>query len=218
MRIHETIKSARKTISLEINKEGNLIVRAPRLAPQKWIDDFVREKETWIRKRQTQMQERKILPKQFMPGEKFLYLGKKYPLFLTQEKAPLIFDEGFYISEMHLPKAKEHFVKWYKIQAKKEIIERVEGFSALADLKFNDIKITSAQRRWGSCSGRNNLNFSWRLIMAPIKVIDYVVAHELAHIAEKNHSKHFWNKVAEICPDYEPQKKWLKEHGHSLTL
>ncbi len=215
---YQLIRSARRTLALQINPEGQLIVRAPRLAPKGWIEKFVQEKEDWIQKKQAQIQGQKTIPKQFMPGEKFLYLGNHYELFLTQERVPLIFDEGFYLSEMHHPSAKDHFIKWYKQQAKKEITERVEGFAALANLKFNNLKITSARSRWGSCSGKNNLNFSWRLIMAPIKVVDYVVAHELAHIEEKNHSRYFWDKVAEICPDYEPHKKWLRKNGHLLNL
>ncbi|MBI4687875.1 MAG: M48 family metallopeptidase [Nitrospirae bacterium] len=96
--------------------------------------------------------------------------------------------------------------------------ERVSWYSSLSGLKYNRVKISDAQKRWGSCSAKGNLNFSWRLIMSPIRVIDYVVIHELAHLEERNHSKKCWNKVKIMLPDYEQYKEWLKENKHLLDI
>ncbi len=112
----------------------------------------------------------------------------------------------------------ERFTNWYKERAYEKIKERVEFYAQKRGLKYNRVNITSAEKRWGSCSAKGNLNFSWRLIMAPLPVVDYVVVHELVHLIEKNHSKEFWKKVKLFMPDYEKYKDWLKEKGHLLTL
>ncbi|MCS7122892.1 MAG: M48 family metallopeptidase, partial [Candidatus Micrarchaeota archaeon] len=86
------------------------------------------------------------------------------------------------------------------------------------NFRYNRVRITNARRRWGSCSSSNNLNFSWRLIMAPLEVIDYVVVHELVHTRIKNHSKAFWRMVEAVMPDYDRQRRWLRENGHMLKI
>jgi len=103
-------------------------------------------------------------------------------------------------------------------KALEKITERVNFYSRITGWKFKSVSITKAESRWGSCGPNNSINFSRRLIMAPIDVIDYVVVHELAHIAEKNHSKKFWDKVEAILPDYKEKRKWLKEKGHNLKI
>ncbi len=85
-------------------------------------------------------------------------------------------------------------------------------------MDYKSIRITSARTRWGSCSSKGNLSFTWRLVMAPPQVIDYVVAHELAHLQVRNHSPAFWQKVKTIMPDYLQYRRWLDAHGHLLTL
>lgn len=94
----------------------------------------------------------------------------------------------------------------------------IEKYSRLYPFKVNQVRITSARTRWGSCSGKNNLNFTYRLAMAPLNVIEYVVVHELAHLKHRNHSKAFWNEVGMIKPDYRKDRDWLKKNGFHLTL
>ncbi|MCX6807530.1 MAG: M48 family metallopeptidase, partial [Patescibacteria group bacterium] len=84
--------------------------------------------------------------------------------------------------------------------------------------KYKQIRVTSAKKRWGSCSHKGNISFSWRLIMATPSIIDYVIVHELAHLREYNHSKKFWQFVAKIIPYYKEQRKWLKDNGYTLIV
>jgi len=98
------------------------------------------------------------------------------------------------------------------------ITERVQWYAAKHGLEYKQVKITSARTRWGSCNSRGTLSFSWRLVMAPVPVIDYVVVHELAHTVEKNHSKKFWAKVQIIMPDYQNRIEWLDKNGHLFNL
>lgn len=86
------------------------------------------------------------------------------------------------------------------------------------NLEYNKVFIKDQKTRWGSCSSQGNLNFNYRLVMAPLPVIDYLVTHELAHLAEMNHSKRFWSLVERVCPEYKKHRQWLKEHGSELTL
>ncbi|MFH1362083.1 MAG: M48 family metallopeptidase [bacterium] len=107
-------------------------------------------------------------------------------------------------------------VKACQLKARELIPERVAYYSALYRIKYSRIKINSAKKRWGSCSAKGNLNFSWRLAMVPLEVIDYVVVHELAHIVHRNHSKRFWALVAKLYPNYKACRKWLRHDGHLL--
>jgi len=109
-------------------------------------------------------------------------------------------------------------VKKLKKEAKEYIKTRVAKIAEENGFKYNNIRITSAKTRWGSCSSRKNLNFSFYLIWAPKQTIDYVIVHELAHLREMNHSKNFWNIVENIMPDYKEHKKWLREHGNKLLF
>ena len=158
------------------------------------------------------MRDPKFSPKEFVNGEGFLYLGRYYRLkIVDDQEVPLEFENGFYLSRNALPQARKVFIEWYKKMAYKKISERVRWYAQKRGFKYNKVNITNAQKRWGSSSSNRNLNFPWRLIMAPLPVIDYVVIHELVHLEEKNHTKLFWNKVKMLMPDYEKYKDWLKK-------
>ena len=109
-------------------------------------------------------------------------------------------------------------VQWYKKQAAEIIGAKVEKLSTKFRLTYNKLYIRSQRTRWGSCSYNGNLNFNWKLIMAPEPVIDYVVIHELMHLEEMNHAKKFWKLVAEQCPQWREHKKWLREHEAELAM
>ena len=111
---------------------------------------------------------------------------------------------------------KAEIISWYKHEALKYIVPQLEYFSAKINAKHRAVKITSARKRWGSCSTRGNINFSWRLIMAPKEVVDYVIAHEAAHLLHKNHSARFWNCVEKMIPDYKNHHLWLRKNGFLL--
>ena len=148
-----------------------------------------------------------------------MYLGNYYKLCISAAgSAGLCFDNEFLLPQGLLDKAKEVFIKWYKDRAKEIIKERVDLYSEGIDSAYSKIRITNANSRWGSCSVKGNLNFSWRIIMAPLEILDYVVVHEMVHLLEKNHSKRFWDKVGTYFPDYKKCRKWLKEEGFSLAI
>ena len=106
----------------------------------------------------------------------------------------------------------------YRQAAKEYIPKRVAYYAELLDVTYATISIRDQKTRWGSCSSKGNLSFSWRLILAPPKVLDYVVVHELCHRKEMNHSPRFWALMESIIPDYKIHRKWLKENGEKLTI
>ena len=117
-----------------------------------------------------------------------------------------------------MPHAGAHMRAWYKQRAFEKIAERARFYADVMGLRCPQPKITHAEARWGSCGPRGTLNFSWRLIMAPPEVIDYVVVHELAHLVVRNHSRAFWRRVALVMPGHALCKKWLRENEHLLSV
>ena len=111
----------------------------------------------------------------------------------------------------------EHSEMYYKAKAKRLIRLRLLHFNHHYQLKYNRIFFRNQKTRWGSCSSKKNLNFNWRLILAPQEILDYVVAHELCHLKYMNHSKSFWNMVEEQIPDYKKRRKWLKDNHYLLS-
>ncbi len=221
IKIDRIVRSKRRSLGLQVTPQAHLIVRAPERMPMHFIEQFIFKNQAWITKQQNASRERsaQIKPKEFVNGELFLYLGKSYPLAIVDDKQTrLSFDEGFRLSRGRLTRAKRLFISWYKNEAAKKIKERLEWYSSLSGLKYKGFAITSARKRWGSCTPCDNLNFSWRLIMAPPDIIDYVVSHELAHLAERNHSRRFWKKVAAFFPRFKESRLWLKANGHLLYL
>lgn len=107
---------------------------------------------------------------------------------------------------------------WYRAQAKRLAGERASMHAAALGVAFGRIAIKDTRSRWGSCSSKGNLNFSWRLLLGPEAVLDYVVAHEVAHLKELNHSPAFWSHVATLCPDFKAQRAWLRKHGRELAV
>ena len=221
MKIDQIIRTKRKSIALIVEPDGRLVVRAPMRISDADIKHLVKQKERWIREKQKQVKDKSAQsqPKVYMDGEEFLYLGKSYQLKIVADLNPaLVLSRKFYLSRRALPKAEIVFTEWYREQARAVVSERVNLYAARHGFTYRKIRITSARTRWGSCSSMGNLNFTWRLVMAPPEVVDYVVVHELAHLRVNNHSKEFWKQVERIMPDYKQRLKWLKKNGRKLTL
>ena len=148
-----------------------------------------------------------------------MFLGNAYPLEVAKrQKKPLILEENFKLAESAQSNAKLVFERWYRAQARQILDERVELYARQYGFQYTKIGITSARTRWGSCSASGSLNFSWRLILAPLEAVDYVVVHELVHTVFHNHSKQFWKMVGEVMPDYSERRKWLRKNAPQLIL
>ena len=217
---YNLIRSKRKTIAIHITKDAKVEVRAPLKAKQEDIDDFVASKKEWIKKNQKKVRETKESKLNFVInyGDRIRLIGKKYPL--IEEKGSGMGFNGFcfYLpSGLSASARKSAVIHLYKNQAKEILTERTMTFGKMLGLVPKAVKVNDAKTRWGSCSSKGNINFSWRLIMADGDVIDYVIVHELAHLIELNHSPRFWAVVESILPDYERRKKKLKQFQKEIA-
>ncbi len=185
----------------------------------------------WIFKKQKELAEIKDAPKpkEFLSGEKLLYIGRRYRIKLNKKDmkgAEVSLYQGMFmidvnkdLSEKQRKAAiKEELISWYRKKAEERINERVNKYKEQIGVEPNSVKIKKQKKRWGSCSSLDNLNFNWKIIMAPMSVIDYLVVHELAHLKHPNHSRNFWDLVGSIIPNYKEKKEWLKINGNALDL
>lgn len=229
---YRIIRSRRKTIALIIDPEKGIIVRAPERMTDEQIGEFVKSKASWITKKREEIKRAKSLSraKEFVNGEKLPFLGKQYEIEMIESEdikgAEIILKDGKF--QIRIPSnlerdnrreiIKRELIEWYKREARIKYKERVELYKNKLNVDFNKIYIRDQKTRWGSCSSKGNLNFNWRLIMAPLPVMDYIVVHELAHLIHPNHGRDFWRLVESVIPDYIEKKEWLKIYGNGLSV
>ena len=204
-------RSKRKTVALYV-RDGKLEVRAPLNMPKIDIDRFVASKEKWIADKLKKSEERLVRRESFSLcyGDTVLYRGNRYPV---EAKSGAGFDGTAFLVPPGLSseEIKAACAGVYRTLARRDLTARVLKFAERMNVTPSAVKITGAKTRWGSCSQRGSVNFSWRLMMGSDDVIDYVVVHELAHLTEMNHSAGFWSIVEGVLPDYRDRKNRLGE-------
>lgn len=207
---YQLIRSKRNTIAICVNKDGSVTVRAPLRAAQSAIDRFVIEKKDWIAEKSAQMMDNAAERENYNIAENSVLplLGKEYPV--VEGESTAFTGSCFTIPQGDFETLKPQIINLYKTLAHNYIPERAAYFSKQTTLFPASIRIGSANTYWGSCSGKNSLNFSWKLIMAEPEVIDYVIVHELAHTVEHNHSVRFWQLVQRVLPDYKERRAKLR--------
>ena len=182
-----------------------------------FAEEIIRRNLDWINE-QAKMIEMAPSVSPIMPSDHISWLGVDMEVRFQEGKVSSAKFEDDYL----LVKARdiEGFRKTLRSKLKREsklmITDQVNLLADRYGFKFNEIRVRDTKSRWGSCSGRKNLNFSWRLCLTPLEVMDYVIIHELAHTKVANHSKEFWDIVGSIIPDYKVHRKWLKENGEKL--
>jgi len=156
----------------------------------------------------------------FEEGEEFPYLGLPLPLHVEEVEESKFTDSRIILSSSKVDNKsiKEELEQLYRQEAREILTDKVEQYVGELGVTYNKVMIWNQRTRWASCSPKKNLSFNWRLIMAPEKIIDYVVVHELVHLLEKNHTKEFWNTVQEYIPNYEDKSKWLEENSPRLIF
>ena len=213
--------SKRKTLNITVERDRKIIVRAPENTAKEKIDEIVFSKRQWIKEKINHAQKYpvNIEPKEFVSGESLLYLGTNYRLSVVNEDIEGIqFEQGFTISKANQSKANQLFKKWYLQKALEKIKPLAKMYAKNLGVEYNDCKTSEMKYRWGSCTPNNNIIFNWRIVKAPMFVLEYLVAHELVHLVENNHTPRFWNILSIQIPHYLKAKKWLKENGHELEV
>ena len=220
-----------KYVSISIGSDGVHVV-APFSLDESEIITLVEKKRNLIFKKFERYHLRlRMIPakRELISGEKLLFMGNNYPLQVIAHKggySNVNLTDGQFIVDINadipIEKRREEvrgtLEKWYIKRAKELITERLEHFSNIIGVKANTVRFKNQKTRWGSCSQKGNLNFNWRLVMAPTFIVDYVVVHELCHFKQMNHSPKFWLLVGHQISDYKEMRKWLKENGSQLNL
>jgi len=210
-------------------------VVAPLLVSKRKIHAFVKSQQKWITSAKKKVEAKKqvssLAPKVYSDGAEIPYLGQQTKLKLIPflaKKVKIEFDLNtrqidFFVPSKITEKDKNEYVRlslinWMKSQAEREVMVFVNLHAKKYHLYPRYIRIKTQKSRWGSCGIHNDINLNWLLILAPPKVMEYVVVHELCHIKERNHSPRFWSLVESHLPDYQLQRNWLKKEGSRLML
>ncbi len=218
---YKVIYSNRKTLNISVERDRTIIVRSPHYLDKDKIDKIVQSKSQWIKEKLNHVQKYPIIPenKEFVSGESLMYLGRNYQLLVVDDDIEgVVFDQRFKISKSNQPMANKLFKEWYLLQAQSKIEPLAVFFAENLGVKYNQLKMSEMKYRWGSCTPSNNIIFNWRIIKAPMYVLEYLVAHELVHLIENNHTPEFWSILSIQVPHYEKAKNWLKKNGHHLEV
>ncbi|MEF2148440.1 M48 family metallopeptidase [Aquilutibacter rugosus] len=219
---YEIRRSAkRKNVTITVERDRAVVVHAPIGVPEEKLRQLVDNKRQWLFEKLNNGQKYQPLPhapgKELVSGESAGYLGRVYRIELVDAADDAVqFAGKFLIPRSRTSERKRVLRQWYFERAQEKILPRVKLHARNLGVNYAQAKITDSRFRWGSCTPGNNLNFNWRLIKAPMFVIDYVIAHELAHLIEANHTPRFWNIVRAQLPAMERARAWLREHGQSL--
>lgn len=209
----------RKNLEVKLDAAGIVRVKAPKGVPEEKIEAVLKANAKQIFERQDQLwtKPERTAPKTFTEEAMFLYRGREYPLRIvvddTVSKPVVSFKEDSFLITTHdggeenLRRAME---KFYWKATNKIIKKRVALYQKEFKIKPRSISINDSMDKWGCCTSERHIDFHWRLSMAPLEVIDYLVVHEMCHLVHMNHSKSFWRLVGKLTPDYEKHEDWLK--------
>lgn len=219
----------RKTVSIIVDPNDGVLLKSPSHVCTDTLRDIAYGKGAWIiQKLRLQCEDSCTLPeREFITGESVQYLGRNYILKVIYD--PILRNGGFcrlkgkYLECVVSDKLDENICleaikRWYFERAKIKLEERVKYYSNIMSLTHGGILLREQKKRWASCDAEGNLRFNWQLIMAPLKLVDYIVVHELAHLRIRNHSPAFWRLVSSVLPDYEDRKEKLRKLGVRLSI
>jgi predicted metal-dependent hydrolase len=213
------LRRKRRSIGLKVDAHG-LTISAPAREPYCHVDQVIVEREAWIVEKLAQMQARQLPERKWTSGERLPLLGGELELYLyrTYTRAePIRSSSRILVGVPDINDAetvKGRVANWYRRLAQQHFAERIACLAPRLDVASPSFKLSEARTSWGVCTPEGQLRLSWRLIKAPAGQIDYVVAHELAHLRHMDHSRAFWSTVASIYPDYRRERKALEQEGH----
>lgn len=215
-------KSDRKTVSIYVERDGSVSAFVPNSLEDDAIKEVLASKSYQIHKNLAeweQLNERHVL-REYVSGQSFLYLGRNYRLKLVDENlGKLDFKQNtFFMGKDEVRNGDNFFIDFYKEKLIKRLNTLIPLYESRLGVKAKDYKVMELQNRWASCTKKKSVNFHWKCAMAPIDVLHYIVAHELAHLMHMNHNQAFWNEVDKVLPNYADQLNWLKYNGAGMSL
>lgn len=208
-------------MTITVERDRSVVVLAPESASDETIRRMVDSKRQWIYEKIGHSQKYHSFPnapgKELVNGESALYLGRQYRIqIIESDSVDIAFTQGFLVPASRVDRHAGAMREWYMTRAREKILPRIQRHARMLGVKFKRARIVDNRYRWGSCTVQDNVNINWRLIKAPMFVIDYVIVHELTHLIESNHTPRFWNIVRTQLPAMDKAHGWLSEHGEIL--
>ena len=226
--IHFDIKyKNRKSIAIHMDVYGNVEVHAPKGTQDEVVIRLLEEKWDLILQKSKEMKDRLLgqQEKDYSEEERVLYLGKSYPVKVQQDSTIgqdyVVVDEKqiiVYVKQEEDEKIKQALKRFYYQQCKAIVEKSIKSYQSNFKMKPRSVRISDSKTTWGTCDSQLQLTFNWRLAMAPIEVIDYVVVHEMCHMVHLNHDRSFWRLVGKLSPDYKEQENWLAMSSWKMTV
>ncbi len=211
----------RRSLQITVDRGGELVLSVPATTTTTTMERFVREKRFWI---YTRLAEKELLrrdkpAKAFVSGEGFPYLGRHYRLLLvTGQQTPVRLEAGrLRMNRALASEGEKHLRAWYTSRGLEWLRRRVQVWTSRAGKAPSSIVVQDLGFRWGSCGANDRVNFHWKTILLPPRIIDYVIVHELVHLTEAHHTPVFWTRVERVMPDFAERKQWLLEHATDLV-
>ncbi len=217
----------RRTISIFVDPVEGVFLRAPLTPSFESLSKLVYSKATWVLDKQRRINETigRLPKKEFVSGESFLYLGRHLRLKIlnleSKSKNRVSVKQGHLIVSFDakivgrrgIKSVRDVLMQWYKCHARITLLKRMRIFLGKLSVPMPDTILANQTKRWGSCNEKGQIRFNWHIIMAPMSLIDYVVAHELCHLKHINHSEDFWKLLGSVMPDYENRRERLRREG-----
>ena len=222
----EVVRTGRKRSASIILSDDLVKVIVPSTLSDNRIRALVSKRTPWIKKRlQDQSVRLTTRPREYVSGETVTYLGKNYRLKILRGSQPSIKLRRGYVEATVTKTDKDPkntirslLEQWYRSLAEKRLGEKTARLAGVIGVNPASVTVKNYKSRWGSCSAKGDISYNWRIILAPHGIVDYVVAHELCHLLEHNHSNRFWQHVERYVPNWRDCRAWLKEHDLARDL
>jgi predicted metal-dependent hydrolase len=224
---YQVVRSRRSTADIIIERDGQVLVRAPEWADDEQIAGIVVAKHYWIYQALAEWRDlnaTRVL-REYKNGEGFLYLGRAYRLLLVAyQNEPLRLMGGRFtlrrdlVEQGEMAAARAAFRDFYIARGLERLRQRVDYYAPKVGVSPSAVDVRVLGNRWASCAPSGALAFHWKCMMAPLTIIDYIVVHELCHLHHSDHTDTFWNEVDKVMPDYRERKEWLRKNGAGLDV
>lgn len=217
----------RRTVCVQVSPENQVYILVPENLTEAKIADIIKRKTPWIisKMKSNDTVRYPLKSKEYVSGESFSYLGRNYRLKVLQGKPqPVELKNGrFYVWVENSGEEREDDIRtaltaWYKEHARDKLHDRARMYSDRVGVSYRTVKVKDMKSQWGSCTKGGDIHFNWRIVMAPMRIVDYVVIHELCHREHHDHSPEFWRLLGRILPEYKDRKEWLRVNGALLNL
>lgn len=224
---YQIVRSRRRSISIEV-RAAQVVVRAPMAVAERELHGFVREKSAWVVQKivAQQLHQASIPKRNYVDASELPFMGQVLRLSIEAGASAQVARVGanlqVYLSRRSRLAEEEQARRlvsvWYQEQALAILTVRTQALCARMGLQCTAVTIKATRSKWGHCTSRGAIQYNWQIILAPLAIVDYLVAHEVCHLRYHDHSPAFWQLVASVCPSYRADRAWLRQHGARLVL